>query len=94
MEISKNKNKHPLPPIRYQGGIRLPPDRFCLHGTNYVFKSQQQPKPVAKPQTQAAKPIAKHTASVSDTNESSAALHQFQAMAIKRRRNDEDDYDA
>lgn len=40
MEISKTKNKNPLPPIKYHSGIRLPPDRFCLHAPNYVLKSQ------------------------------------------------------
>ena len=40
MEISKTKNKNPLPPIKYHTGIRLPPDRFCLHAPNYVLKTQ------------------------------------------------------
>lgn len=40
MEISKSKNKNPLPPIKYHAGIRLPPDRFCLHSQNYALKSQ------------------------------------------------------
>ena len=39
MEISKAKNKNPLPPIKYHAGIRLPPDRFCLHSQNYVLKT-------------------------------------------------------
>ena len=40
MEISKAKNKNPLPLIKISSGIRLPPDRFCLHAQNYVLKSQ------------------------------------------------------
>ena len=40
MEISKTKNKNPLPPIKYHAGIRLPPDRFCLHGQNFALKAQ------------------------------------------------------
>lgn len=40
MEISKAKNKNPLPPIKISSGIRLPPDRFCLHAPNYTLKSQ------------------------------------------------------
>jgi hypothetical protein len=40
MEISKSKNKNPLPPIKYHGGgIRLPPDRFCLHGQNFMLRT-------------------------------------------------------
>ncbi len=39
MEISKSKNKNPLPPIKYHAGIRLPPDRFCLHAQNYALKT-------------------------------------------------------
>lgn len=40
LEISKTKNKNPLPPIKYHSGIRLPPDRFCLHAPNYTVKTQ------------------------------------------------------
>jgi transcription initiation factor TFIID subunit 9B len=40
MEISKSKNKNPLPSIKFSAGIRLPPDRFCLHAPNYLLKSQ------------------------------------------------------
>ena len=40
MEISKTKNKNPLPSIKYHSGIRLPPDRFCLHAANYNLKTQ------------------------------------------------------
>ena len=41
MEISKSKNKNPLPPIKDHSGIRLPPDRFCLHAQNFLLKTQQ-----------------------------------------------------
>ena len=39
MEISKSKNKNPLPPIKYHAGIRLPHDRFCLYGQNFMLKT-------------------------------------------------------
>lgn len=41
IELSKNKNKNPLPPIKDHSGIRLPPDRFCLHAQNFFLKTQQ-----------------------------------------------------
>jgi hypothetical protein len=40
LEICKTKNKNPLPSIKYHSGIRLPPDRFCLHSANYVLKKE------------------------------------------------------
>ncbi|XP_059487508.1 transcription initiation factor TFIID subunit 9 [Neocloeon triangulifer] len=46
MEIAKSRNSNPLPPVKLQNGLRLPPDRFCLSSCNY--KLQIAKKPVSK----------------------------------------------
>ncbi|XP_014220061.1 transcription initiation factor TFIID subunit 9 [Copidosoma floridanum] len=39
IEVAKVKNSTPLPFVKPSYGLRLPPDRYCLMGTNYKFKS-------------------------------------------------------
>lgn len=39
LDVARTKNNVPLPFIRPSNGLRLPPDRFCLSGTNYKLKS-------------------------------------------------------
>ncbi|XP_022087968.1 transcription initiation factor TFIID subunit 9-like [Acanthaster planci] len=38
MEIARQKNNNPLPAIKPHNGLRLPPDRYCLSGSNYRLK--------------------------------------------------------
>jgi len=37
-EIARTRNTTPLPLIKPQCGLRLPPDRYCLTATNYRLK--------------------------------------------------------
>ena len=39
IEVAKARNSIPLPFIKPSNGLRLPPDRYCLNGTNYKLKS-------------------------------------------------------
>ncbi|XP_003426479.1 transcription initiation factor TFIID subunit 9 [Nasonia vitripennis] len=39
IEVAKAKNSIPLPFVKPNNGLRLPPDRYCLNGTNYKLKS-------------------------------------------------------
>lgn len=62
-ELAKEKNAAPLPPIKQQYGLRLPPDRFCLIQPNYRMKNraeirkmmQTQRRPTASQQTEVKK---------------------------------------
>lgn len=96
MEISKAKNKNPLPTIKFSAGIRLPPDRFCLHAPNYLLKSthhvedhefNQQPNRQNQQQTSIQPNATQHR----NLNDTSTFLSS--AVPIKRPRADEDDYD-
>ena len=124
IEISKTKNKNPLPQIKYHSSIKLPPDRFCLHGANYTLKSEK--RPIAAPlvsyfflsnQTKILnfktfkikikqtslfannKPILQQQSSSTSisnnqTNINSPSnLNTFQGIQVKRRRDDDEDYD-
>lgn len=107
MEISKAKNKNPLPPIKYHAGIRLPPDRFCLHAQNYTLKhheviseSEQMVAPGYSyvnqntiPQSRAFKVQNNMQTSSSLTRNDSSSSFMPANLSIKRPRADEDDYD-
>lgn len=95
IDISKSKNKNPLPPIKFSAGIRLPPDRFCLHAPNYLLKSQDIDfTPVSFNHGQSSRqPFNSNpvmgTAGIRSDNTS----YLTSAISIKRPRADEDDYD-
>ncbi|XP_001608253.1 transcription initiation factor TFIID subunit 9 [Nasonia vitripennis] len=38
LDVAKVKNSVPLPFVKPSYGLRLPPDRYCLNGTNYKLK--------------------------------------------------------
>jgi len=38
LDIARQRNAVPLPSIKAQCGLRLPPDRYCISGTNYRLK--------------------------------------------------------
>lgn len=42
LDIAKHKNNLPLPAIKPQNGVRLPPDRYCLTSTNYRLRQPQK----------------------------------------------------
>ncbi|XP_065349530.1 transcription initiation factor TFIID subunit 9 [Cloeon dipterum] len=42
MEMAKSRNSIPLPPMKQQNGLRLPPDRFCLSSCNYKLQSTKK----------------------------------------------------
>ncbi|KAL7302311.1 hypothetical protein TKK_0004974 [Trichogramma kaykai] len=46
MDVAKVKNVEPLPPVKPSYGLRLPPDRYCLNGTNYKLHSAPSKKGV------------------------------------------------
>lgn len=39
VEVAKARNIIPLPFVKPSNGLRLPPDRYCLNGTNYKLKT-------------------------------------------------------
>lgn len=45
LEVAREKNNQPLPPIRPHNGPRIPFDRYTLIGTNYRLKSQDNTEP-------------------------------------------------
>lgn len=38
LEVAREKNNQPLPPIKPHNGLRIPFDRYTLIGTNYKLK--------------------------------------------------------
>ena len=38
LELAKQKNSTPLPPLKGGSGLRLPPDRYCLTQPNYQLQ--------------------------------------------------------
>lgn len=48
LEVARAKNNIPLPFVKPNNGLRLPPDRYCLNGTNYRLKNATK-KIVQKP---------------------------------------------
>lgn len=41
LEVAREKNNQPLPPIKPHNGLRIPFDRYTLIGTNYRLKSNK-----------------------------------------------------
>jgi len=39
LEVAREKNNQPLPPIRSHNGLRIPFDKFTLIGSNYRLKT-------------------------------------------------------
>jgi len=39
LDVARAKNNIPLPFIKPNNGLRLPPDRYCLNATNYKLKN-------------------------------------------------------
>jgi len=99
VDISKTKNKNPLPPVKFHAGIRLPPDRFCLHSANYALKEQEpaeiiQPKAPMSAVFSAAATSTGPVGSPSLTKQQSETIAQpFPITSIKRRRDEDEDYD-
>lgn len=50
LEVAAKRNAVPLPIPRQTGGLRLPPDRFCLTATNYRLKPNKKRGPGSKSQ--------------------------------------------
>ncbi|XP_060820085.1 transcription initiation factor TFIID subunit 9-like [Bombus pascuorum] len=48
LDVARAKNNVPLPFVKSNSGLRLPPDRFCLNATNYKLKNAAK-KVVGKP---------------------------------------------
>ena len=48
LDVARAKNNIPLPFVKSNSGLRLPPDRFCLNATNYKLKNSTK-KVVGKP---------------------------------------------
>ncbi len=99
VEISKSKNKNPLPQINYHSGIRLPGDRFCLHAQNYALKTPEiDMAELQRQQQQQQKNQANQAASnlpqfAFNSNAQQQSTNLLAGLPAKRRRDDEDDYD-
>jgi len=48
LEVAAARNAIPLPIPKQSGGLRLPPDRFCLTATNYRLKPNKKRGPGSK----------------------------------------------
>lgn len=42
LEVAREKNNQPLPPIKSHNGLRIPFDKYTLIGTNYKLKSNKE----------------------------------------------------
>lgn len=42
LEVAREKNNQPLPPIKSHNGLRIPFDKYTLIGTNYKLKSTKE----------------------------------------------------
>lgn len=51
LEVAAKRNAIPLPIPKQSGGLRLPPDRYCLTATNYRLKPNKKRGPGAKSHT-------------------------------------------
>lgn len=51
LEVAAARNATPLPIPKQSGGLRLPPDRFCLTATNYRLKPNKKRGPGSKSHT-------------------------------------------
>lgn len=47
-EVAKAKNSTPLPLVKINCGLRLPPDRYCLSACNYKLRAASQAKKMVK----------------------------------------------
>lgn len=47
LDVARTKNNIPLPFVKPNNGLRLPPDRYCLNATNYRLKNAT--KKIQKP---------------------------------------------
>lgn len=45
LDLARTRNANPLPAIKSQCGIRLPPDRYCLSACNYRLKTTKKKIP-------------------------------------------------
>lgn len=48
LDVARTKNNIPLPFVKPNNGLRLPPDRYCLNATNYKLKNVTK-KVIQKP---------------------------------------------
>ena len=51
LEVAARRNSIPLPIPKQSGGLKLPPERFCLTNTNYRLKPSKKSRPGAKSQS-------------------------------------------
>ena len=42
LDVAAKRNAIPLPVPKQSGGLRLPPDRYCLTATNYKLKPNKK----------------------------------------------------
>lgn len=42
LEVAREKNNQPLPPIKSHNGLRIPFDKYTLIGTNFKLKSDEK----------------------------------------------------
>lgn len=47
-EVARAKNSTPLPLVKINCGLRLPPDRYCLSACNYKLRAASQAKKITK----------------------------------------------
>lgn len=47
-EVARAKNSTPLPLVKINCGLRLPPDRYCLSACNYKLRAASQTKKLNK----------------------------------------------
>uniref|UniRef100_A0A2P2HYG2 Transcription initiation factor TFIID subunit 9-like n=1 Tax=Hirondellea gigas TaxID=1518452 RepID=A0A2P2HYG2_9CRUS len=86
LDIARSRNANPLPPIKAQCGLRLPPDRYCLSACNYKLK--KAPRGMLSRAAKAsmgnsnAKPTVSMVTSKSGSNQQTVTLVQKQPNLI------------
>lgn len=48
LEVARNRNAIPIPTVKINCGLRLPPERHCLLSANYKLKASEIPKRLTK----------------------------------------------
>jgi len=97
LELADEKNSVPLPPLKQSAGLRLPNDRFCLLQPNYRWKETEtltqthghghghgQQDPSA---------IVASSSSLPPSQPSPRVVFDLQSNPLKRRAEEEEDYD-
>ncbi|KAF2358148.1 Transcription initiation factor TAFII31 [Trinorchestia longiramus] len=82
LDLARTRNSNPLPPIKPQCGLRLPPDRYCLSACNYKLKKTPRSITRASKAAASAKPSVSMVTTKSGSAQQTVTLVQKQPTAV------------